>query len=145
MSTSTPKASDPVEVVPVVIAGGIAANAAVVPTQVRRPWKSTIRTVFQAFIGLCVLAPLLVNAAGLDPAQLPWLGVVLGVAAAVTRIMALPGVEAWLQKYLRFLSAASKPARRLERGASAVEITIVVLLALAALWLFVHLVDIRIR
>ena len=78
------------------------------PTQVRRPWRSTARTVFQALVGLCVLAPLIVGATGLTVAQLPWLGVVLGVAAAVTRIMAIPGVETWLRTYLPFLAAAPK-------------------------------------
>lgn len=82
--------------------------AAVTPTQVRRPWRSTARTVFQALIGLCVLAPLIVSATGLTVTQLPWLGVVLAVAAAVTRVMAIPGVETWLRTYLPFLAAAPK-------------------------------------
>lgn len=80
----------------------------VTPTQVRRPWRSTARTVFQAFVGLCVLAPVILAATGLTVAQLPWLGVVLAVAAAVTRIMAIPGVETWLRTYLPFLAAAPK-------------------------------------
>ncbi|WP_209021860.1 hypothetical protein [Nocardioides sp. 503] len=99
------------EVVPVTANArdGSTRTAVVVsPTQVRRPWRSTARTVFQAFIGLCVLAPLIVGATGLTVAQLPWLGVVLGVAAAVTRIMAIPGVEAWLRRFLPFLAAAPK-------------------------------------
>ena len=79
---------------------------AVDPTQVRRPWRSTARTVFQAFVGLCVLAPLLVTATGLKVEQLPWLGVVLAVALAVTRVMALPGVETWLRTFVPFLAAA---------------------------------------
>jgi Flp pilus assembly pilin Flp len=98
------------------------------PTQVRRPWRATTRTVFQAFIGLCALAPILVAEAGLDPAKLPWLAVVLAVALAVTRVMAIPGVDAWLRRFLPFLAAAP-PAdvRRDERGASTVERALIVL------------------
>ena len=127
---TTPKASDPVELVPAVVDAGLvaltrataagettgtplraptAAQAAVTPTQVRRPWRSTVRTVWQAFLGLCVLAPILVEAAGLDPAKLPWLVVPLAVAAAVTRIMAVPAVETWLRRFLPFLAAAPAP------------------------------------
>lgn len=90
------------------------APAAVAPTQVRRPWRSTIRTVWQAFLGLCVLAPILVQGAGLDPKKLPWLATVLLVAAAVTRVMAIPAVEAWLRRFVPFLAAA--PAPRELRG-----------------------------
>lgn len=82
---------------------------AIAPTQIRRPGRSTIRTVFQAFIGLCVLAPLLVEAAGLDVDQLPWLVAPLAVAAGVARVMALPGVEAWFRRFVPFLAAAPKP------------------------------------
>lgn len=87
----------------------VLAAAASAPTQIRRPWRSTLRTTWQAFLGLCVLAPILVTTAGLDPADLPWLGVVLAVAAAVTRVMAIPGVEAWLRQFLPFLAAAPRP------------------------------------
>lgn len=80
----------------------------VTPTQVRRPWRSTVRTVFQALVGLCVIAPVVVAETGLKADQLPWLAGVLAVAAAVTRIMALPGVEAWLRRFLPFLAAAPK-------------------------------------
>lgn len=80
------------------------------PTQVRRPWRSTLRTVWQAFLGLCVLAPILVEGAGLEADQLPWLAVPLAVAAAVTRVMAIPAVEVWLRRFVPFLAAAPAPA-----------------------------------
>lgn len=75
------------------------------PTQVRRPWRTTARTIFQAFVALCVLFPVLVETAGLDPEAFPWLAVPLAVAAAVARIMALPQVEAFLRRFLPFLAA----------------------------------------
>ena len=75
------------------------------PTQVRRPWRTTSRTLFQAFIALCVMFPVLVQTAGLDVAAFPWLAVPLAVAGAVARIMALPQVEAFLKRFLPFLAA----------------------------------------
>jgi hypothetical protein len=79
-----------------------------VPTQVRRPWRTVARTVFQAAVALCVLFPVLVQTAGLDPETFPWLAVPLAVAAAVARIMALPQVEVFLRRFIPFLSAAPK-------------------------------------
>lgn len=76
------------------------------PTQVRRPWRSTLRTVFQALLALCVLFPLLVDQTGLTVADAPWLAVPLAVAAAAARIMALPQVEEFLRDHLSFLAAA---------------------------------------
>ena len=76
------------------------------PTQVRRPWRTTVRTVAQALLALAVMAPVLVAATGLHTAQLPWLAGVLAVAAGVTRVMALPQVEDFLRAYLPWLAAA---------------------------------------
>lgn len=75
------------------------------PTQVRRPWRATLRTTFAALIALAGLAPILVQAAGLDPDKLPWLAGALAVCAAVTRVMAAPGVETWLRRYIPWLAA----------------------------------------
>jgi hypothetical protein len=80
------------------------------PTQVRRPWRATLRTAFAAFVALAAMAPVLVDAAGLDPARLPWLAGVLAVCAAVTRVLALPGVEAWLRRFVPWLAADADPA-----------------------------------
>lgn len=84
-----------------------------VPTQVRRPWRATARTAFQALIGLAVLAPLIAaaieEATGYDLDGVPAVAVVLAGAAAVARVMALPAVEAFLQKFLPFLAAAPRP------------------------------------
>lgn len=82
---------------------------AVTPTQLRRPRRATIRTVFQAFVALCAMAPVLVATTGLKTDQLPWLAGVLGVAAVVTRVMAQPQVENFLRRFLPWLAAAPKP------------------------------------
>lgn len=78
------------------------------PTQVKRPWRTTARSAFQAFVALCVLFPILVQTAGLDPESFPWLAVPLAVTAAVTRIMAVPEVEVFLRRFLPFLAADKK-------------------------------------
>lgn len=84
----------------------------VTPTQVRRPWRSTLRTVFQALVGFAALAPLLAaaieDATGYDLQGVPFVVVALAICAAVTRIMAVPQVEAFLRRFLPFLSAAPK-------------------------------------
>jgi len=86
----------------------VAVAAAVAPTQERHPNRATARTVFQMLLALAVLWPLIVGAAGLP--EWTWIGGSLALAAGVTRVMALPGVEAFLRSYLPFLSAAPKPA-----------------------------------
>lgn len=107
MSSSTPQAGSPVEVVPAVIdattrrgadAFPVAVAAAVLPTQMRHPWRSVLRGAWQNFIGLCVLLPILVSVAGVDADQLPWLAVPLAAAAFVTRAMSDPRVEAVLRR-----------------------------------------------
>ena len=62
--------------------------------------RRTIRTIVQVTLGLAAGAPLLVETAGL-PEALPGLGVTLGVAAAITRLMALPMVDQLLPAWLR--------------------------------------------
>jgi hypothetical protein len=62
--------------------------------------KRTLRTVLQTAVGLCVLLPTVVDAAGV-PDTLPWVAAALAVAAGVTRVMALPAVQALLPAWLR--------------------------------------------
>ncbi|MER7046789.1 hypothetical protein [Streptomyces jumonjinensis] len=59
--------------------------------------KRTIRTVLQATLGLAVALPGIVTASGI-PASLPWVAGALAVAAGVARVMALPAVEAALDR-----------------------------------------------
>lgn len=84
------------------------------PTQVARPWRATVRTLVQFLIAAAVLLPFVVEATGLDPELYPWLAGLLGVAAAVTRVMALPQVEAFLARFAPWLAAdpAASPRRR---------------------------------
>lgn len=77
------------------------------PTQTRHPWRATARTVVAGAIALATLLPYIVAGAHIDTG--PGVGQVLAVAAAVTRILAIPGVDDWLRTYLPFLAA--EPAR----------------------------------
>jgi hypothetical protein len=56
------------------------------------------------------MAPLIYSAATTNDADKAtgWAATALGIAAAVTRVLALPAVEAFLQSYLPFLAADSK-------------------------------------
>ena len=71
--------------------------------------KRTLRTVLQTAVGLCVLLPTLVDTAGV-PRTLPWAAGALAVAAAVTRVMAVPGVQALLPAWLRTDAPANTDA-----------------------------------
>lgn len=81
-------------------------------SQVSRPWRATVRTVLQALVGLCAAAPLAYEAAvqGDAAAATGAAGTVLVVAGAVTRVMALPVVEEWLERFVPWL-AACEPDR----------------------------------
>lgn len=78
------------------------------PTQVAHPWRSTLRTVIVAALALLPILPSIVDAAGIG--EVPVVASVLSVTAAITRIMAIPAVEAWMQKFLPALAA--QPGRR---------------------------------
>ena len=70
------------------------------PTQVKRPWRATVRSIFQFAIGLASLLPLIATGVYTDLDQAPVVvGQVLAVSAAITRIMAIPQVEAFLREH----------------------------------------------
>lgn len=74
----------------------------VTPTQTVHPWRATARTVFAAFIGALLLLPIVV--AELGVAGVPWVATALAVAGAITRVLAIPAVNAWVTEYLPFLA-----------------------------------------
>lgn len=76
-------------------------------TQARYPWRATLRTVFAAVIALAALMPALVNASGVDQTAGAAAGAI-AVAGGITRIMAVPGVNDFLQRFLPFLASAPK-------------------------------------
>lgn len=79
-------------------------RAASAASQVRRPWRATLRTTLAVIVAIAAMTPALVDAAGIDQ-TVPAVAGVLAIAAAVTRIMALPAVEAALTRFLPWLAA----------------------------------------
>jgi len=77
-------------------------------TQSEHPWRATGRTVFAAGIAVLSLLPVIAITAGID--TVPLVAQTLVVAGAVTRVLALPGVERFLEAYLPWL-AAQPPSR----------------------------------
>lgn len=89
-----------------------APSAPAQPTQVANPGRATLRTIVQvgvpAFVGLVLILPLILQAvveelgAVLPPSVTAWLvgaaAAVTALAGAVARVMAIPGVNAWLSK-----------------------------------------------
>jgi hypothetical protein len=76
------------------------------PTQVQHPWRATARTVFAGLVALASLLPYVIAGA-----HIPAEGVVaqvLAVAGGVTRVMALPGVQALIAEYVPWLSATPR-------------------------------------
>lgn len=100
------------------------------PTQVKQPGRTTVRSVFQAIIALAVMAPVLVQTTGLDPESLPWLAGVLAVLAALVRVMALPQVEDFLRSYVPWLAAQPAAIRHRFDERGAVETRVIAVLAL---------------
>lgn len=78
------------------------------PTQVRHPWRATFRTVVAATLAALTLLPVAAATAGLD--AVPAVAQVLAVTGAITRVLALPGVDAWLRTYVPWLAAAPATA-----------------------------------
>lgn len=79
-------------------------------TQTRHPWRATARTIFQVVPALAALVPFVLEAiSNGDPALLgPGATAALAVAGAITRVMALPQVEEFLQNHLSWLAAEPK-------------------------------------
>ena len=79
-------------------------------TQIVRPWRTTIRTLFQGIVAAAaVAAPVYEAAVHQDAAAATgWTATGLAVAAGVTRVMALPVVDNFLARFVPFL--ATQPA-----------------------------------
>ena len=71
------------------------------PTQVRHPWKTVARTLFQVLVGLAAALPVIT--AGLPDAA--WLSTALAVSGLVTRAMASPVVNDLLSRWVPWLAA----------------------------------------
>ncbi len=76
--------------------------------------QRTVRTVVQTAVALAVMLPAIVEASGI-PASLPWVAGALAVAGGLARVMALPGVQALIPRWLRTDPAI--PPTPTDRGA----------------------------
>lgn len=76
------------------------------PTQTRHPWRATIRTTFAVVVALAAMLPALVAASGVDETLAPVAGA-LAIAGAITRVMALPAVDAFLSRFVPWLAAGA--------------------------------------
>lgn len=77
-------------------------------TQEQYPWRAVIRTVFEAAVSFAATWPLVVVALGLDDGW-QWVTASLVVTGGITKLMALPQVNAWLERFIPWL-AAQPPA-----------------------------------
>ncbi|ATL65153.1 hypothetical protein [Nocardia terpenica] len=78
------------------------------PSQVRYPWRTVARTLFQLIVGVAAAMPALVGALGL-PSSAGVAGA-LAISAALTRLMAIPAVDDALALVAPWLAA--EPGQR---------------------------------
>lgn len=83
-----------------------------VATQSRHPWRAMTRTAVAGILGGVSLIPTVAVAAGVD--AVPAVAQAVVVAAAITRVLAMPAVDRWLRTYLPWLATA--PAEQLPPG-----------------------------
>ncbi|MFD7918917.1 hypothetical protein ACFV3R_06825 [Streptomyces sp. NPDC059740] len=70
--------------------------------------RRVLRTVLQSAVGVLTALPALVDA-GSVPRSLPWVCGALAVSATLTRLMALPAVQALLPAWLRTADRTPSP------------------------------------
>lgn len=76
------------------------------PTQTQHPGRATLRTAVAGLLALVTLLPYILGAVHVDTTV--WGAQALAVSAGVTRVLAIPAVNAWLTDYLPFLAAAPR-------------------------------------
>ena len=76
-------------------------------TQAAHPWRATIRTVFAGVVAFAGMWALIVQTIGLDP-SIEWVSASLAATGAVTRVMALPAVDAFIRQFLPWLAPENK-------------------------------------
>lgn len=77
--------------------------AAVAPSQVRHPWRAVERTVLQLIVGGAAGLPIIISASGV-PQTAAGIGTALAISAVITRLMAMPAVDAALQVWAPWLA-----------------------------------------
>ena len=84
----------------------ILGKALVPATQVRKPWRATVRTIFQAVVSAAAVAEPVYEAATHQDAAAAggYAALGLAIAAGITRVMTLPAVNQFLARFLPFLA-----------------------------------------
>ncbi|EGT5591766.1 hypothetical protein ACL1HR_08420 [Corynebacterium striatum] len=72
-------------------------------TQVKYPIRAVVRTVLAAAVGLLPVLPAIAD--GLGVSAVPWVAATLAVSGAITKILAHPSTEQFLQHHAPWLSA----------------------------------------
>ncbi len=85
------------------------------PTQVRHPWRTLGRTLFQLAVGIAPAMPLIVADAGL-PTTAAGVTVALAISAVVTRAMSIPAVDEALRDAVPWLAAEPSGHHTLGQG-----------------------------
>ncbi len=73
------------------------------PTQVRHPWRASVRTWVVVFITLLPAVPLILHELGVE--SMGWALAISSIAAGLTRVIAIPAVNAQLTKWLNLGAA----------------------------------------
>lgn len=68
------------------------------PTQVKHSGKATLRTIIQTAAGLAAATPIVITMSGADR-NVAAVGTALAVSAIITKVMAIPEVNALLTKF----------------------------------------------
>lgn len=79
-------------------------------TQEQHPWKASARTAFQSVVGVAVVLPLVLDDIASAASRY---AAVVAVATGVSRVMAIPQVEVFLENHVPWLAARRKNARTL--------------------------------
>lgn len=80
------------------------------PSQTKYPWRAVFRSTVASMIGLLPLLPLIAQSLHIE--TVPFVASLLAVSAAVTRVLAVPGVEQWLRRWAPWLAAATYPTEK---------------------------------
>lgn len=79
-------------------------------TQTEHPWRATARTIFAAVVAGAALGPAIFEAVAMGNPEgaTGYAALALAICGGITRVMALPGVNAFIERFLPFLAAAPK-------------------------------------
>lgn len=79
-------------------------------TQTRHPWRAVLRTIVAYIPPVAIMLPEAAEAAGVE--RVAWVAAILAVAGAITRVLAVPSVNAFFQQVFPPLAAAPRPSSR---------------------------------